>query len=432
MTPTTTAQELIFSATNILSQSVSRDAAILRETYTAAGLERRVRRYEHVRDIMNSWDRDTQNTLELTASDSPRHDTDLWPQTAPRHRPDEFTAQMHHSHKPGRWVKSYVTLMPTGQIYAHRKAGAKLSDKDTTPLCHISDFDVYAPIPTQMRKLQPPKKHCCAIKSQQKATMFLSVENFVHFFCTDDKFVADAFHDAVQRWRSWYLLSTTAKVATKSPTSAPYQLGSFEPLSLSISSASSPPASTTNSETTRQIPFHLRHSMLPPRDSPPTSSPDEPFSPTSLLGPTYSMRARAAALRDANSANPDFGAGPFIPGPSLLNAAATSPSDDPGVLVAEARLTRGLSTSTKSRSRSGTMTRPDAVDPSAPPVPGIPAPLLEFKAEFVEAPQWRAEGKGRGVEAPRGVPLVEVAGRGGTDKAAGGGLERSGTLFRRQ
>ncbi|OBT50021.1 hypothetical protein VE04_09894, partial [Pseudogymnoascus sp. 24MN13] len=232
VTPTTTAQELIYSATNILSGSVTPDSAILRESYASAGVERRIRRYERVRDIMNSWDRDTQNALVLSGSDSPRHDTDLWPHSAPRRRPDQFSAQLHHSHKPGRWIKSYITLLPSGQLYAHRKSGGKLSDKDALALCHISDFDVYVPVPSQLRKLAPPKKHCCAIKSQQKATMFLSAENFVHFFCTDDAFTADAFQSAVQRWRSWYLVSTMARAATSktSPTSRPYTLGSFEPL----------------------------------------------------------------------------------------------------------------------------------------------------------------------------------------------------------
>ena len=157
MTTTTTAQELIYSATNILSGSVTPDSAILRESYASAGLERRIRRYEHVRDIMNSWDRDTQNALVLSASDSPRHDTDLWPHSAPRRRPDQFSAQLQHSHKPGRWMKSYITLLPSGQLYAHRKSGAKLSDKDAVALCHISDFDVYVPVAAQLRKLAPPK-----------------------------------------------------------------------------------------------------------------------------------------------------------------------------------------------------------------------------------------------------------------------------------
>ncbi|KFX87583.1 hypothetical protein O988_09358, partial [Pseudogymnoascus sp. VKM F-3808] len=352
VTPTTTAQELIYSATNILSGSVAPDSAILRESYASVGLERSIRRYEHVRDIMNSWDRDTQNALVLAASDSPRHDTDLWPNSAPRRRPDQFTAQLQHSHKPGRWVKSHITLLPSGQLYAHRKSGAKLSDKDAVALCHISDFDVYVPVASQLRKLAPPKKHCCAIKSQQKATMFLSAENFVHFFCTDDRFVAESFQTAVQRWRSWYLLSNIVRApSSTSPTSKPYTLGSFEPLAVAIPSTTSPAPTSTSAD--RQIPFHLRHSLLPPlatRDSPTaTASPDEAFSPSSLLGPTYSQRARQAAARELSgkggSANPDFAAGPFIAGPSLLNA-AISPIDSAG-----SGLKRGLST----RSRAGTV-----------------------------------------------------------------------------
>ncbi|OBT63498.1 hypothetical protein VE03_08102 [Pseudogymnoascus sp. 23342-1-I1] len=438
VTPTTTAQELIYSATNILSGSVTPDAAILRESYASAGLERRIRRYEHVRDIMNSWDRDTQNALVLSASDSPRHDTDLWPNSAPRRRPDQFSAQLHHSHKPGRWVKSYITLLPSGQLYAHRKSGGKLTDKDALALCHISDFDVYVPVAAHLRKLSPPKKHCCAIKSQQKATMFLSAENFVHFFCTDDAFTADAFQTAIQRWRSWYLISTMARAATTaSPAPAPYTLGSFEPLAVSIPSTTTSPAPTSNS-TERQIPFHLRHSLLPPlatrdRDSPPTTtSPDTTFAPTSLLGPTYSQRARQAAARDlaGGSTNPDFANGPFIAGPSLLNT-ATSPIDSTGSagMGASSGLKRGLST----RSRAGTIGGGSGMSPAdAPPVPGMPAPLLDFKTGFVEAPQWRGEGRGRGVEAPRGVPLVEVAGGGAAGAPdAASGLQRSGTVFRR-
>jgi hypothetical protein len=435
VTPTTTAQELIYSATNILAGSVTPDSAILRESYASAGVERRIRRYEHVRDIMNSWDRDTQNALVLSASDSPRHDTDLWPHSAPRRRPDQFSAQLQHSHKPGRWIKSYITLLPSGQLYTHRKSGGKLTDKDALALCHISDFDVYVPVASQLRKLAPPKKHCCAIKSQQKATMFLSAENFVHFFCTDDAFTADAFQSAVQRWRSWYLISTMARAATTtSPTSTPYTLGSFEPLAVSIPSTTTSPA-PTSAPTDRQIPFHLRHSLLPAlatrdRDSLTATAPDETFSPTSLLGPTYSQRARQAAARDlaGGSANPDFGAGPFIAGPSLLNTAA-SPVDNAvsAGATASSGLKRGLST----RSRAGTISGKSAAS-DAPPVPGIPAPLLDFKTGFVEAPQWWGEGRGRGVEAPRGVPLVEVA-RGGAGGTGGGegGLERSGTVFRR-
>lgn len=123
--------------------------------------------------------------------------------------------------------------------------------------------------------------------------------------------------------------------------------------------------------------------------------------------------------------NPDFANGPFIAGPSLLNT-AVSPIDSAGSagMGASSGLKRGLSTRSRAGTVGGGMSPADA-----PPVPGIPAPLLDFKTGFVEAPQWRGEGRGRGVEAPRGVPLVDVAG-GGAGGAAGG-LERSGTVFRR-
>ncbi|OAF54626.1 hypothetical protein VC83_08842 [Pseudogymnoascus destructans] len=328
VTPTTTAQELIYSATNILSGSVTPDSAILRESYASAGVERRIRRYEHVRDIMNSWDRDTQNALVLSGSDSPRHDTDLWPHTAPRRRPDQFSAQLQHSHKPGRWIKSYITLLPSGQLYAHRKSGGKLTDKDALALCHISDFDVYVPIASHLRKLAPPKKHCCAIKSQQKATMFLSAENFVHFFCTDDAFTADAFQSAVQRWRSWYLVSTMARAATTktSPTSTPYTLGSFEPLAVSIPSTTSPAPISASAD--RQIPFHHRHSLLP-RSQPATATPPpQPPPPTRPSTPPPSS-AQPTPSAHAKPQHATWSVGPQTPISPLAPSSPAPPSSTP-------------------------------------------------------------------------------------------------------
>jgi hypothetical protein len=84
--------------------------------------------------------------------------------------------------------------------------------------------------------------------------MFETTENFVHFFCSNDRRTADEFHDAVQNWRSWYLVNVLGAVKKpQSPdttekdggistsftahahkkmdsTSSHYQLGSFKPL----------------------------------------------------------------------------------------------------------------------------------------------------------------------------------------------------------
>lgn len=57
-------------------------------------------------------------------------------------------------------------------------------------------------------------------------------------------------------------------------------------------------------------------------------------------------------------------------------------------------------------------------------------PLVDLTPKFVEAPQWSREGKGHGVAAPLGVPLVEAAtGPPGTQVEGTGAV---GVLFRRE
>lgn len=420
---------------------------------------------------MNSWDRDTQNELILEASDSPKHDYDLIYSYAPKERPGGITVHMYHSQKPGRWIKCYITLLSTGQVFISRKSGGKLTDKDSLQICHLSDFDIYKPSAEKARKsLKPPKKHCYAIKSQQKATMFLSTENFVHFFSTDNAQVAEEWHEAVQRWRSWYLVSTTGKGKQASPDpqstapdpgpANPYTIGSFQPLGLRASAilAPAPPASDTNSEPApRQVPFHMRHSQsLSPdhdrardrRRHPPVSldrhnnlpnAPDAPFSSASLLGRTYTQRQRTAKDPAAYTSNPDFAAGPFIAGPSLLNAGGAAPAlptDHPQPFTshpppAPRPGTSGDGGSAKpSRAPSTrTLNRPLTAAGAQERVPKMPAPLLDFTPAFVEAPQWSREGMGRGVQAPSGVPLVDVARSADPPKD---GPERMATVFRRE
>lgn len=371
--PETTPVDLIFSAANILNHVPNPSAAIILESYTQLGLERRIRRYEHIRDIMNSWDRDTQNALIIQQSDSPNHDFDLEESSVPREQPKDVTVYMYHSRKPGKWEKRYITLMSTGQIFIAKKKDAKASDKDIITICHLTDFDIYTPTTQQIRKnIRPPKKHCYAVKSQQKPSMFLNTEKFVHFFSTDDANVAGEWYDACQQWRSWYLIHMMGegqkKAAAKRQTllipdvrtasgvkarghkihvsvdEDPYTIGTFKPL-MDLSRFENPdPDSDGNEEDEnrpRQIPFHLRNASPNPEPSsrrerypPPVSYPrhlypasgNEPiesssmdsstFAPTSLLGRTYSQRQRIQKEREAAADND----GPFVAGPSLLNS----------------------------------------------------------------------------------------------------------------
>jgi hypothetical protein len=446
ITPNTTALDIFYSAANIMSHNIAAANTILLESYTQLGLERRVRRYEHIRDIMNSWDRDTQNALILQNSDSPKFDTDLESSSVPKDPPPDVTVYLYHSQKPGRWNKSYITLLSSGQMFMSKKAGAKSSDKDVVNLCHLSDFDIYTPVPAQLRKLRAPKKFCYAVKSQQKTTMFLSTENFVHLFSSDDELLANKWYGAVQRWRSWYLVhrkgeggESGKKVKkgkkTTGPTTAlpsaragldqstgdnkPYLIGSFQPLfntshpTPASAPAPAPEADSYESEEEARptsIPFHLRNSVRlssapAPRDKrhpPPVSyrlPPDAEgeFASSSLLGRTYSERLKAQREREAQQSE-----APFTESPSLLNSTASH--------------RRSLSVRSNRTSR-------DAAAQGKP--------LLDFTPQFKEAPQWDRSGKGRGVTAPEGVPLVQVAT--GPDGAGGGGpLDMPNmTMFRR-
>lgn len=248
VTPSTTVRELLNSASIIMSQPINPRKSVLIETYYPLGLERPLRRYERVRDIMNSWDSDTQNYL-MIMPESECDVVGLEQKEAPVYPPIPTMLNLHHSQKPGKWEKHWMILKEDGQVTSSKTE----NDGNTTNVFHLSDFDVYMPTRREMRKLKPPKKICFAIKSQQRSIMFESTENFVHFFSTNDKGIADEWYNAVQAWRSWYLVNildqggaskpppTSAPLigilpspprpsTARSRDSIPYQLGTFQPL----------------------------------------------------------------------------------------------------------------------------------------------------------------------------------------------------------
>ncbi|ORY71084.1 uncharacterized protein BCR38DRAFT_3372 [Pseudomassariella vexata] len=270
VTPETTPIDIIFSAAKQMTYDleVSPASCVVQEAYIALGLERRLRRFERIRDIMNSWDRDSHNHLIVSVSESPNHDRDLEVESVPKTEapPQGCQVYLYHSNRPGKWSKRYVTLLDNGQIICSKKQNATSLDKETQSLCHLSDYDLYSPTESQMRRhLKPPKKHCFAVKSQNKPSMFMNTENYVQYFCTENAEVAAQFAEKVQGWRGWYLLDrrpviqrieipktddkppqlTSVKHAPKksvnvavidghrlkvSVDEAPYAIGEFEPL----------------------------------------------------------------------------------------------------------------------------------------------------------------------------------------------------------
>ena len=203
VTPSTTPLDIIHSATDQLAGSIDSTRTVLFESFKQLGLERPLRRYEHVRDVLNSWDNDTQNTLVIKPSHTFGENNSPDLHSVPASPLVDTSVYIHYSQRPGHWDKRWVTLRSDGQMLVAKREGG-----DTANICHMSDFDIYIPTARQSAKrIKPPRKLCFAVKSQQKSSMFLSTANFVHFFSTSDKTLAATWYKAVLEWRSWYLVN---------------------------------------------------------------------------------------------------------------------------------------------------------------------------------------------------------------------------------
>ena len=244
VTPQSTPKDILEDARSELGIKFELDQTMLVESFEQLGLERPLRWYEHIRDVLNSWDRDHQNRLLVEPSST--RDADLAVDDAPSEQPGDTSVSIYHSQKPGTWDKRWVTLRSDGQVLVAKSQGAEARN-----ICHMSDFDVYFPTARQAKRLKPPKKHFFAIKSQQKSAMFLNTENFVHFFATKDREVANAWYKAVQGWRSWYLVHEMGLGGRQQP--QPREVGSAP--KMSFSSTRNPPKGAMLSELSSMKPL---------------------------------------------------------------------------------------------------------------------------------------------------------------------------------
>ncbi|OJD33513.1 pleckstrin-like protein [Diplodia corticola] len=444
VTPTTTPQELIRTASNVLSEDIDAKASVLLEFFAKVSVQRPLRNYEHVRDVLNSWDDDMQNSLILVESPNGGNDAELKVSSVPSEKPGDYSCWMQYSQKPGRWSKRYITLRNDGQVLVAKNESAK----DVANACHLSDFDIYSPsAEAKSRRVKPPKKFCFAIKSQQKSTMFMSTSTYVHFFCSNDQTVAADFYSAIQGWRSWYLVNVMgegqkkARAAEQAHASAHpvpgnqlslpamavhrpstsidshYQLGSFRPLldMTQFESASGPKLARSPTDDDSRLAdgggLHGRNQSMRTREHPQLTSPthltspgglsnvtspttliqkipsedeDGTFAAGGLLGRAYSQRQKQLTEREKNLKN----SGPFTEGPSLLSSTdAIHPRGNRTSLdggrpqrMSSVRSTRGGESSEIKRTAS---TRR-----------AIPKPLVDLTPQYQEPPQFSKKGKG--------------------------------------
>ncbi|KAI6900593.1 hypothetical protein KC348_g16780, partial [Hortaea werneckii] len=206
VTQLTTPVDIIKSAATVFSSPMNVKSVVLLEYFRTVGVQRPLRRYERIRDVLNSWDNDRENSLLLVDPGTGTSEVELSLAGVPSAKPEEQQSwSLSYSQKPGKWEKRYIVLHPSGQLTQQKDPDKPQSQEN---IAHLSDFDIYTPTQTKLKKvIKPPKRYCFAVKSQQKSMMFESHLNFVHFFCTGDQATSDAFYSALQEWRSWYLVN---------------------------------------------------------------------------------------------------------------------------------------------------------------------------------------------------------------------------------
>jgi hypothetical protein len=428
-----------------MSERIDVKSAVLLEYFSTVGVQRPLRRYEYVRNVMNSWDSDKQNSLLLVDPGSGTVEPELTTAGVPNQRPEEQSWYLFYSQKMGKWEKRFVTLRPDGQIVCQKDAEKM---REVTTVCHLSDFDIYIPTPEKLKKkIKPPKKLCFAVKSQQKTSMFETTDNFVHFFATGDKPTAESFHKAVQGWRSWYLVRVLEEGKKEKP-AAPaaerqdrhasnennkthrvqdsvgshYQLGSFRPL-IDLEAFEKPtPASNEEAAFTKsanQFDVNVspeRRTSTVKRKHPPVAlkqkaqlKDDEPlanlqragsvnkraggaerrvesseFKNTGLLGRQYSQRRKDHEDREAQPEEP------WTTGPNLLNGEGVRRQTSTRRQGEVKRSGSVRDRETRHRHESGGLQRAESISRQKP------KPLIDLTPEYREAPQFAKKSQGKG------------------------------------
>jgi hypothetical protein len=471
VTPTTTALDLIKSAALCMSERIDVKSAVLLEHFGSVGVQRPLRRYEHIRDVMNSWDTDRLNSLLLVDPGTGTSEAELSVAGVPHEKPGDNSWLLSYSQKVGKWDKRLITLKSDGQITLQRDPHKPQHQEN---ICHLDDFDIYTPTQEKLKKkVKPPKKICYAIKSQQKTSIFESTQNFVHFFCTNNRQTADDFYSAVQGWRSWYLVNVmgegrrpkqvdseksshgTAKGhRQQESSSSQYQLGSFKPLidmdqfekqrPASSGSATapapmfaksanqfdttiSPERRTSTNKRTQYPPGAMRNKAQLAEDEPlgnlgkrtssdhrRTSNGKEEFASTGLLGRSYSQRQREHAERENKRLQP------FTNGPNLLNGgydanqeeyAGRQSLDGPRRNHSTRAKHSHNTTNSSDLRRNASTRRGGSIDlqrsGSKRAPPDMQKPLVDLTPQYREPPQHANKGKGHRPDKPG--TLVESA-----------------------
>ncbi|KAJ3298204.1 hypothetical protein HDU79_000092 [Rhizoclosmatium sp. JEL0117] len=168
--------ELLYLLTSAPSSTFVDDGSYtLFEVCADFGIERALRDWEIVTDVMEAWDPTTQDCVLMLKPYAfrntlvPRCVIGKWPRVEGR-----FDVEI----KMGKWKRRWVYLREDVVYYKDREF-----DRETV-LCRLNNFDVYT-LTTPRKKATT--NYCFALRSTASVTMFEKTEEYIHFFCVENK-----------------------------------------------------------------------------------------------------------------------------------------------------------------------------------------------------------------------------------------------------
>lgn len=173
-------------AETFLRRARPRKERILMESWPTLGLQRQIRHFEFLSDVVGTWDPDS-TQCHLRIEKICWGYTNLPLSDFPKEEPTSGVAQLMYFNKlEKKWSRRWVKL-GNGSVRIAKKD--KPRDKDFTQTIGLDSFDVYyftnPPMPHE--KLKCPTKYCFALKSQHQLSLFGKDSVYCHYFATENE-----------------------------------------------------------------------------------------------------------------------------------------------------------------------------------------------------------------------------------------------------
>lgn len=188
-------------AETFLRQARPLKERILLEYWHALGLQRQIRHFELLSDVVNTWDADN-TQCQLRIEKICWGYTNLPLKDFPKEEPSSGLAQLQYFNKlEKKWSRRWVKL-GNGSVRIAKKD--KPREKDFTQAIGLDSFDVYyfANPLFPHERLKCPTKYCFALKSQHQQSLFGKDSVYCHYFAADNEAQMSEWYSLIRDFKS--------------------------------------------------------------------------------------------------------------------------------------------------------------------------------------------------------------------------------------